>query len=373
MLEELKKKTIQKSVVLVIILFVAGALLIFMEFSNVKSLLHGREVFESLAPDEINENLIVDASINANFGAFMEEYETNTKTHVSRTTYLYYVIWTGDEYAEDFKYMGIKVPASDEAVMEAMAEAAYNEEYSEAVSYSGAVNKMTSEEYEYFQEFFTDAGWSEKDVEEYTLPYYISVGALTGGAAVAAYVFMAVGIVLVLAALLRLVYVLKGGSLKAIRREMEAISLTGEQVDYEYQSAKLMNKSSDLRLGRRLIFFIAGNKPHVIPNTKLVWIYQKNVTHRTNGIKTGTTYEIILNTYEKQTFSVPISDESTGQELLGYINDTLPWIVTGYNAELDKMYRKDYENFLQIRYQQVPHETYEFETSDFAAMKPKSE
>ena len=53
----------------------------------------------------------------------MEQYEENTKTHARHTTDLYYVIWTGDENAQDFRYMGIKVPASDEYKMEEMAEA----------------------------------------------------------------------------------------------------------------------------------------------------------------------------------------------------------------------------------------------------------
>lgn len=218
MLEKLKKKSIKKSWFGLLVLLVIGIALIWFEFSNVVSLLRGHVQFETLEPDEINGSLVVDVSIDTNFGAFLEEYERNTKTNYTRTTDLYYVIWTGDEYAVDYKFMGIKVPVSEESTMEAISEATYYDEYIEPVTYSGAINKMTDEEYKYFKEYFIDGGWTEEEFEEYTLPYYISVGALTGGSAVVAYVIMAIGIALVIIAIGRFIYVMGGGCLKTIKK-----------------------------------------------------------------------------------------------------------------------------------------------------------
>lgn len=358
MLEKLKKKSIQKSWFGLLVLLAIGIVLIWLEFSNIVSLMRGHIQFETLEPDEINGSLVVDASIDTNFGAYLEEYEKNTKTNYTRTTNLYYVIWTGDEYAEDFKYMGIKVPASEESTMEAIAEATYYEEYIDPVTYSGAINKMTNEEYKYFKEYFMDSGWTEEEVEEYTLPYYISVGALTGGSAVAAYVIMAIGIVLVIIAIWRFIFVLSGGCLKTIRKEMEEIGVSEHELEYEYESAKLINKGNDFRVGKRVTFFMLGSKAHVVSNAKIVWAYQKNTTHRTNGIKTGTTYEIVFKNYERKNFQISIPNEQTGQELLQYLNDTMPWIVIGYDNDLNNLYQKDYQIFLQIRYNQVPHDPY---------------
>lgn len=358
MLEKIRKKSIKKSVFILIVLLVIGLGLIWVEFSNVVSLLRGHVVFETLEPDEINDYLIVDASINTNFGAYMEEYEKSNKTIITKTINLYYVIWTGDDYVEEYKFMGIKVPASEESTMEAIAEATYYEEYIDPVTYSGAINKMTSEEYKYFKEYFMDVGWTEEEVEEYTLPYYISVGALTGGSAVTAYVIMAIGIVLLIIAIWRFIFVIRGGCLKTIRKEMEAIGISEHDMDYEYEGAKLFSKGNDFRIGRRVTIFMSGSKAHVLSNAKIVWAYQKNTTHRTNGIKTGTTYEIVLKTYERKTFQIYIPNETTGQEVLQYLNETMPWIVIGYNNDLSNMYQKDYQNFLQIRYNQVPHDPY---------------
>lgn len=365
MLEELRKKSIKKSVFLIIVLLVAGGVLIGVEFSGMVALIRGPVVFESLEPDEINGSFLVNASIDTNFGAFMERYETNTKTHYSRTTDLYYVIWTGDAYAEEYKFMGIKVPASQESAMNRVEDATYYEEYIDPVEYTGVIRKMSVKEREYFEDYFRSQGWSDEEIAEYTLPYYINVGALTGGAAVSACIFMAAGVILFLIGVWRLIYVLRGGSLKKFRKELETIGVGEHELDSEYGSARQFHKKCEMRIGKRLTFFILGSTPHVLANDKLVWAYQKNTTHRTNGIKTGTTYEVVLKTYEKKVFQISVPSEQVGQEILQYINEALPWVVVGYNDDLNKMFNSNYQNFLQLRYNQVPRDPYAaFQTNE---------
>lgn len=353
MLEKLKKKSITKSLPAVIIMLAVGLGLIALEFSNVKSLIRGHVEFESLAPDEINGDLIVDVTLYDNFGCYMEQYEENTKTHTRRTTDLYYVIWTGDDNAEDFRYMGIKIPVSDEKAMEDMAEATYyGYEYSDPIRYSGAVNKMTAEEYEYFADYFEGSDISEDEMDDWTLPYYINVGALTGGAAVSAWVIAGIGVAVVLIAVIMLILALTGSKLKAFKKELAETGIDESGVDYEYESATLFSKVSDLRVGRRLTFFLVGSKPHVIANDKLVWAYQSTTTHRTNGIKTGTTYAVMLYTLDKKSFLVSVSKEAEAQEALQYISQNISGAVVGYDDNLSKMFQKDFQNFLQMKYNQ---------------------
>lgn len=353
MLEKLKKKSIMKTLPTVIIMLAVGIGLIVLEFSNVKSLMRGHVVFESLSPEEINGDLIVDVTLYDNFGCYSEQYEENTKTHTRRTTDLYYVIWTGDDDAEDFRYMGIKVPVSDQRLMEEMADATYyGYEYSDPIRYSGAVNKMTSEEYKYFKEYFLESDFTEEELDEWVIPYYINVGALTGGAATSAWVIAGIGAAVVLVAVILLILALTGSKLKAFKKELSETGIDESSVDYEYENAVLFHKGSDLRVGRRLTFFIAGSKPHVIANDKLIWAYQTTTTHRTNGIKTGTTYAVMLRTYDKKGFQVIVSKEADAQAALEYINEHIPGAVVGYNDDLSKMYQKDFQNFLQLKYNQ---------------------
>ena len=351
MLAELKKKSIMRAIPLMLIFVVAGGVLVAAEFSNMKSLLRGHVKFETLLPDEINGDLIVEASINTNFGAYMEEYSKNTKTNVTRTTDIYYVIWTGDDDSEDYRYMGIKVPASYGGQMDRMAEATYNYEMSDTIHFPGAVNKMSSQEYQYFKEYFEESDWTDEEIEEYTLPYYISVGALTGGAATSAYVIFGIGAALIFVGIIIMIYSLLGGDMKAFKKEAAALGMSEMELESEYGSARVMIKKDNLRIGRRLTFYMGGRKTHIISNDKIVWAYQQSTTHRTNGIKTGTTYELLIYLLnEKKVRHINMPGEEKAGEILQYMYENMPTAVVGYTDELMSLFRKDYQGFLNLRY-----------------------
>lgn len=351
MLAELKKKSIMRAIPLVLLFVIAGGVLFAAEFSNIKSLLRGHVKFETLLPDEINGDLIVEASINANFGAYMEEYSKNTKTNVTRTTDIYYVIWTGDDDSEDYRYMGIKVPASYGGQMDRMAEATYNYEMSDTIYFTGAVNKMSSEEYQYFREYFQESDWTDEEIDEYTLPYYISVGALTGGAATSAYVIFGIGIALIVFGVIILLYALSGGDVKAFQKETATLGMSEMELEAEYAGARVMIQKDNLRIGRRLIFYMTGRRTRVIVNDKIVWAYQQSTTHRTNGIKTGTTYEILVYLLnEKKARRINVPGEEKAGEVLQYMYENIPTAVVGYTDELVSLFNKDYQGFLNLRY-----------------------
>ena len=272
--------------------------------------------------------MIVEASINTNFSWFAEEYEEDTNTHRTTSEYFYYVIWTGDDEATDWRYMGIKVPASDADVMDAMAEACYNEEYFD-----------TTMEY---------AG---------TLPYYIDEGALVGGAAVFPYLLTGIGAALVLGAIVFFILLLCGSGLKAIKKELADAGITESEAELEYGDAKVFAKNNDVRIGRRLLFYMSGSKAHIIPKDKIVWAYMKTTTHRTNGIKTGTTYEVAVYTYGKKSVLISVNKEKVALEILQYIGDTMPWVVVGYSDDLNRLFCGNYSEFLELRYNSASTDT----------------
>ena len=103
-MEELKKQSFRKALVTAIVLLIIGAGIVAI---CARFIIY--EKFEDLAPEEIkNQNVTID--LTANFGSYLEEYSENTKTHKRTTTDLYYVIWTGDDEATEYKYMSVKVP-----------------------------------------------------------------------------------------------------------------------------------------------------------------------------------------------------------------------------------------------------------------------
>lgn len=351
MLKKLKKKTIVSSLPLVIILLAIGILVLFAMRDDLQALLGGHAVFESLTPEEIQENRFVDASITVNFGAFLEEYEKNTSTNVTRTTSLYYIIWTGDDDSEDYRYMAIKVPASDESAMEAMAEATYNYEVSDPIQYSGVIKEMTSEEYRYFKEYFQTSDWTDEDIEQYTLPYYIDTEALAGTKAVTVYLIAAVCVALIVISIVLLIYALAGGKLKTLKKELAASGLDQTTVEYDYEGARLFCKKSDLRISSRLTFFIEKNKPHLIPNDRVVWAYRQDTNHKTNGVSTGTTYEVLIYTLDNLTpYHVNVSSDSEANATLQYMSQMMPRAIVRYSDDLAAMFRQNYQAFLTLAY-----------------------
>lgn len=353
MFEQLKKNSIKKSLAPAIILLVIGLLLAGVQLPNLMALLKGHQQFEELTPYEIKDKTIVDVNLSVNLGAFIEEWEENTTTHVTRTTDMWYVIWTGDEDDIDYRFMGIKVPASEISKMDAMCDAYYYDEYFEPIQYSGTIQKMDKEEYSYFKEFFLESGMTEAELEDWILPYYINVGALTGGAAVTVWVFVAMGLVLIAIGVIILVSAMTGNKLKTMKKELEALGISESEAEYEYESSPDFYNGTEIRIGRRLIFYMMGSTPHVLLKDKLVWAYQNTTTHRTNGIKTGTTYSVVLNTIEKKSMHLSVASEAQAMNILQYINQDMPWVVVGYSDDIRRLYNGDFQNFLQMHYYKV--------------------
>ena len=86
-----------------------------------------------------------------------------------------------------------------------------------------------------------------------------------------------------------------------------------------------------------------------------MWTYQNTTTHRTNGIKTGTTYSVVyfVEGY-KNSLNIDVPNEAAAQEILRRLNTTCPWIVVGYSDELKSLFNKNRAEFLQLRYNSTP-------------------
>lgn len=353
MFEQLKKNSVKKSLAPAIILMVIGLLLVGVQIPSVMALLRGHHQFEELTPYEIKGNMIVDVNLSVNLGAFIEEWEENTTTHVTKTTDMWYVIWTGDEDDMDYRFMGIKVPASEISKMDEMCDTYYYGEYFEPIQYSGAIQKMDKEELSYFEDFFLENGFTEEELEDWILPYYINVGALTGGAAVTVWVFVVIGLILIAIGVIIMILSMTGSKLKALKKELSDLGIGENEVEYEYDSSQEFGKGTDIRIGRRLIFYMMGSTPHVLLKDKLVWAYQNTTTHRTNGIKTGTTYSVVLTTIEKKAMHLSVASEAQAVNILQYINQDMPWVVVGYSDDIRRLYNGDFQNFLQMHYYKV--------------------
>lgn len=355
MFEELKKKTFKASLFWSIILLIAGAILSFFFADEVFYAVTGYADFEQLEPEEI-KNQNVDFAMNANFGCYMEEYEYNEDTGRSKTTHLYYVIWTGDENATDFRYMTVKVPADMEKEMEEMCENSFNDVYSEPIDISGKIKELDDEGYEYFVEYFAESGWTADEIAEGTLPYYIEVynskGSMIG---VHVFAFLS-GVLLVVWGIYRIIKGSKGGYLKKLQNDYTAAGYTESTVASDFNHGFAMNKKANFKIGRLMIYYQLGSEFRAIPVNKIMWAYMNRTTHRTNGIKTGTTYSVVFVVEGvKSAYNLSVDNEQMALDILEKIDKMFPWVVVGYSDQLKTMLAKDRAAFVNLRYNTCEH------------------
>lgn len=366
MFEELKKKTFKASLTLSILWILIGGGVGIGFASDAFYSVFGYADFEQLAPDEI-KNQSVDFSITANFGCYLEEYEYNEDTGRSKTTDLYYVIWTGDENATDFRYMTVKIPPSFEKDMEAMADNTYNDMYSDPIEISGKIKKLSDEEYEYFVDFFEESGWTAEEIEEGTLPYYIdyynSKASMNG-----VHIFMFVGgIALLVWGICRIIKGYKGGYMKKFEKDYTNAGYNESTIASDYNHAFSMTKKDTIKIGRLMTYHILGADIRGIPNNKIMWAYMNRVTHRTNGIKTGTSFSVEIAVDGQKNFSsISVPNEQTALSILDKFGEMFPWVVLGYSDQLKSLFHKDRAQFLSLRYNTCEHIAVEpgFEATD---------
>lgn len=357
MFEALRKKSLKSALVGAIILILIGGALIFFQGPEAFYAVVGYVDFESLEPDEIHSRIMVDVELDTNFGWFVEDYEENTSTHHTRTVDRYYVIWTGDEYATDYRYMGIKVDAAYVKAMDSYTDDGY---LTTPQSFSGEIRRMSSEDYKYFTEYFTDdvLGWTMEEFEEWTLPYYINtLKSKSSSNAIAIIVFLG-GLALLTWGIVRIYRAATGSYLKKFRQAIAAEGCTETSVESDYNSAQSFTKNGSIKIGRLFIYDLSGSTPTAIPVSKIMWAHQVTTTHRTNGIKTGTSYSVMIyveGSGKSSSVSLSVPNEAMSQAILQKINASFPWVVVGFSEEIKRLFNKDRAQFLALRYNTVEH------------------
>lgn len=62
-------------------------------------------------------------------------------------------------------------------------------------------------------------------------------------------------------------------------------------------------------------------------------------------------------TYDKKSVLISVNKENIALEILQYIGDTMPWVVVGYNDDLNRLFRGNYSEFLELRYNSASTDT----------------
>lgn len=358
MYENLKKKSFKRSLVVTALFIVIGISFMATNAKSVFSAIKGYQRFEDLAPDAIKDQK-VEIDVTACIGPYMEEYSENTSTHRKTTTHLYYLIQTGDENAVDSRFMTIKVPKKYQSQMDKLAEGTSTE----PLHLAGEIKPLDYTESRTWNEFLVELfiywGADTSQIDQLSLPYYINAtGTTPATGSESVYVLLFVlGIALVIIGIYRIIKGATGGFIKKFQKAVEEAGCTEASVEADMNSATSYEKKETIKIGRLFTYYSLNSAvPIAIPNKKMLWAYQNTTTHRTNGVKTGVTYSVMIYVDgEKNAHTISVSTEAIAQEMLAKIATTLPWVIVGYSDELRKLYRKDRAQFLQLRYNTVEH------------------
>lgn len=354
MFEELKKRSIKKALPGGIIAILIGVILLGIFCGDVLTILRGVHSYDDMTTADIEKvkgKLLVEATIDLNYGNFMEKYEENTKTGVTRTTDLYYIILDYDMV--DYRYMALRMPPAYRRQMDAIEEATYEDVTCDPIVVTGVLRKMNSKEMEYFKDYFLESDFTEEEFNAESIPYIIDEGALVNGSEVPVWLMVGLGVLCIIGGIVIIVIAAVGGDLKKFKKDIANAKISEHQLESDFASAKTFDKSGSVRIGRLGTYIMTTSIPRFLSNEQIVWAYQITTTHRTNGIKTGTSYSLNIFTYDRKCQSVAMPNEETSIAVLEYIGGNIPWAMLGYSEDLKKTFQKDYDTFLNYKYNKI--------------------
>ncbi len=133
-----------------------------------------------------------------------------------------------------------------------------------------------------------------------------------------------------------------------VQREMKKYGITEDALEYEYQQAEEVVKDT-VFVGRKYMIFLiyAGFIMYKIED--IVWIY-KGAYKDKYGKENYYLVIYFFNKTKKQILIPSAGDDAEEDQVMYYFSQKFPHVVVGYSKETEKMFKKEYERFLQIKY-----------------------
>jgi len=160
-----------------VVLIVMGALLLVI---GIRDCIYENQTplqMEDMVEREIKKGASVEGNIYINLGAYETYYSTNNGIKNKSSEAWYYAIPVGDE-----SYMGIKVNVDKMGdVFERQFDQSWDymmyddADIPDPIYIKGIICKMTKEDEGYFRTYMKDFDFSEAELNQYALPYYISL------------------------------------------------------------------------------------------------------------------------------------------------------------------------------------------------------
>lgn len=347
MLEDLRKKSIKTTKIWLLILIICAVALFGIMGSTFSKLFSGPKSLDHVTVEDI-PGVYVKGDITAIYGQFAEYYEEDEYGHQTITDN-YYIIPLGKKYIglhvspEDFE-------GADQIFNETMDFLDGNaDDIYTRMSIIGTINPMPSEAYDYFEDFFSSFGYTDEEIEELALPYMLDIGYVGEYESYVVYGLLTLGAVLILLSIICIIQMFTGAHLskikKFIKHNQDSVGMESIEADYE-RGAVL----GSFVIGKLFTFYFRVNKANILKNSDMVWAYLLNVTHRSYGIKVGVTRSLIIYTKDKKKHTIQLKKNDDINAILNRLAEVNPHIITGYSDDLLKLFKKDFDTFVNLRY-----------------------
>lgn len=346
MLETLKKKSFKKVIVWVVVLYIAAAACMVISGGGIFKLLQKKDIYE-LDINEL-EGKYVTADIYFIYDYYAYTTETSKSNPRPRTTSKEYIIPIGEN-----EFMGLYLPSSSLSKAEKLMKSSQSfldsqtqMDESEIFTVTGTILPMEKESLQFYQEA---VGFDEMSEEEKALflPYYLRENYLGNTSAPLTYLLTIGAVVCFICATVMLVRGVTGAYQKDIVNFCAATGNKEQALERMSTYFESSTPVSGLRIADEWMMFPQGAYTRIWGLDKFVWAYKKTTEHRRNGIKTGTTYSLVICNTAKRRMELPMTEKEVS-EAIQYIAENAKGVVLGFNSKLDKMYRNDLERFQRI-------------------------
>lgn len=350
MLELLKKQSLKQITKLIGFMFGIMILILIVFGANFIKLVKGPVELSSLSLDEI-PNAYVEFDVDMILDSFVETYN-ESEDGKQTSTDMHYIIPLNEEM-----YFTLHVGSGEFDTAEELLIDTYDYYFTDASSeppttwrVKGTINKLEGEYLEYYNTYLLEtAGFTQEEIDTYTMPYVLDVDYIGKYNSGVTYGALALFIILLLCAIINLIKGLSGMSLNPIKKYIKdhEDSINIEKLEADYLNGKSID---NVKVGQIWTFFFNGSKAQVVKNEDLIWIYRQERTHRFYGFKIYQMKSLIMFTKNKKKYTATLKDSSDIDYVIETISQDHPHIVTGYSDELEKCFKKDFENFVKLPY-----------------------
>ena len=253
-------------------------------------------------------------------------------------------------------YYGIQISTKDKAKLEAIENQVWDlyegkiDQVTAHHKITGTMTKMDGELLQFYHETIEEIfGAADLDYAE---PYYIINETIRGVDDIIVYLLSAAAGITLLIMILFILGYLRGNHDKYVKKFLEENQKYSESaLEIEFGGAQKIGKN--VWASKRFTFYQKGAFIRILINENLVWAYY--------FYRTGKNSQSLVRTFDINQKQVDINlNKVYSEQLLRHYLDTQPHIVLGFDKELQKIYKNDYKEFLDIKYNQAKAES-EFE------------